>query len=127
MLLLLSDEILTFSQTLNFQLLACCTFPNIPDVVCGCLEVTCGVVTTRNVYVVLLSAFDWFVHRNRWAHEAFFYLTKSFETRPQLEVMIGITFGNGADNGDVVTLGADIVCGRHNGNIDVCSEGLVKK
>jgi len=117
--LILSNEVLTFPQALDFQLLACCTLPDIPDVIRGRLEVTGGIVATRYIRVVLLSAFDWFVHRNRGSHEAFFYLAKSLETGLQLKMVVRITFGNRADNGDVVAPRTDVVCGGYDGNIDV--------
>lgn len=125
--LFLSNEILAFSQALDFQLLARCTLPDISNIVCRRLEMTGGIVTPGNIHIVLLSALDWLEQRNRWAHEAFFNLTESLEARLQLEMVVGITFGDGADDGDVVAVRADVVCGRHDSNIDIWTQRSVKR
>jgi hypothetical protein len=85
---------------------------------CG-FKVTCCVITLAQEDVVLLSTFKWIIQRNWWAHEALQDLTQTIQTRLKLEMMVGIAFCNGRDYGNIVSLGADSMERRNNGNVDV--------
>jgi hypothetical protein len=52
-------------------------------------------------------------------HELLLNLAEAFKTRLELEVVVGRRLGHGGDNGDPVTLGADVVGRGDAGNVDV--------
>lgn len=81
----------------------------------------CGVVALREENVVVAAALQRLIQRNRLAHELLFNLAEAVKTGLELEVMVGVGLGNRRDNGDVVALGADVVSGRDNGDVDICS------
>ena len=69
------------------------------------------VITLANVDPIIHATFQRLVDRNRWAREAFRDGAEAFVARLQFEVRVGGGFGDGADDGDPVALGTDIVRG----------------
>ena len=80
----------------------------------------CGVVALRHEDVVVGAALEGLVQRDGLTHELFINLAKTVKTRLELEVVIGVGLGDGRDDGNVVALGADVVGGRDNVNVNVC-------
>ena len=76
----------------------------------GGLEVAGGVVALGDEDVVVLAALERLVKRDGRAHELLLNLAEAVETRLDLEVVVRVGLGDGADDGDVVALGADVVC-----------------
>ena len=56
---------------------------------------------------------------NKTYHELLLNLAEPLETGLELEVVVGGSLGNRGDDGDPVTLGADVVGRRDGGNVDV--------
>ena len=83
---------------------------NFAELTRSCLEVAGGIVALRQENVVVGTALEWLVKWNRWAHELLLNLSETVETWLKLKVVVAVTLGNGGDNGDVVALGADVVC-----------------
>jgi hypothetical protein len=82
--------------------------------------VTCGVVALRHENVVILAALKGLVERDGLAHELLLNLAETLKTGLKLKVVVAVALGDGGHNGDVVTLGADVVGRRDDGNVDVC-------
>lgn len=80
----------------------------------------CGIVALREEDVVVVTILERLVQRDGLAHELLLNLAETVKTGLELEVVVGIGLGNGRDDGDVVALGANVVGGRNNGNVDVC-------
>lgn len=78
-----------------------------------------SVVALGQEDVVVRTALDWLVERDGRTHELLLDRSKAVKTRLELEVVVAVTLGNGGDNSDVVSLGADVVCRRDNRNVDV--------
>ena len=76
----------------------------------GGLEVAGGVVALGDEDVVVLAALERLVDRDGRAHELLLDLAEAVETGLDLEVVVRVSLSNGADDGDVVALGANIVC-----------------
>jgi hypothetical protein len=53
-------------------------------------------------------------------HELLLNLSEAIDTRLELEVVVGSGLGNSGNDGDPVAFGADVVCGRDGGNVDIC-------
>lgn len=79
----------------------------------------CGVVTLGNEDIVLLAALQRLVNGDGRTHELLFYGTQALKARLELQVVVSIVLGNGRDDGNVVALGADVVCRRDHGNVDI--------
>jgi hypothetical protein len=82
--------------------------------------VACGVVALRHEDVVVGAALEGLVQRDGLTHELFLNLAKTVKTRLEFKVMVGVSLGDGRDDGNVVALGADVVGGRDNGDVNVC-------
>lgn len=52
-------------------------------------------------------------------------MAEAIEAGLQFEVVVGGCFGDGGYDGDIVALGADVVCGGDDGDVDVCVARLV--
>lgn len=78
-----------------------------------------SVVALGEEDVVLLAAVERLVQRDRGAHELLLDLAEAVEARLDLQVVVGVGLGDGADDGDVVALGADVVRPRYHGDVDV--------
>lgn len=78
-----------------------------------------SIVALRQENVVVNTALNWLIEWDGWAHELLLDRSKAFKTGLELEVVVAVTLGNGGDDGDVVSLGADIVCRRDDRNVDV--------
>jgi hypothetical protein len=81
--------------------------------------VTCGVVALRHEDVVVDTATSRLVQRDGRAYKLLLDLAETVETRLELQVVVAVALSDGGDNGDVVALGANVVCGRNDGNVDV--------
>lgn len=79
----------------------------------------CGVVALREEDVVVCAALQRLVQRDGLAHELLLDLSEAVKTGLELEVVVGICLSDSRDNGDVVTLGADVVGRRDDSNVDV--------
>ena len=80
----------------------------------------CGVVALRHEDVIVGAALEGLVQRDGLTHELLLNLAKTVKTRLELEVVVGVGLGDGRDDGNVVALGADVVGGRDNGDVNVC-------
>lgn len=69
-----------------------------------------GVVALRDEDVVVRAALERLVNRDRRAHELLLDFAEALETGLDLEVVVRVSLSNGADNGDVVALRANVVC-----------------
>lgn len=56
--------------------------------------------------------------------ELLFDLAQSLQPRLELEVVVGLGLGNGRHDGDPVALGANVMCGGHGRDVDVCKESV---
>ena len=77
------------------------------------------VVALGNEDVVVCAALKGLVNGDGRAHELLLDFTEAFKTGLDLEVVVRVGLSDSADNGDVVALGADVVCSRDHGNVDV--------
>ena len=68
------------------------------------------VVALGDEDVVARAALERLVNGDGRAHELLLDLTEAIKTGLNLEVVVRVGLSNGADDGDVVTLGADVVC-----------------
>lgn len=119
LLYLLLYKVLALPEPLNHQRLALCSLVNVLNIICRALEVARGVVTLRQEDVIRASVIHRLIQRDGSAHEFLSDLAQAFKSRLQLKVVVGLAFGDCRYNGNVVTLRADIVCGRNHGNVDV--------
>jgi len=76
----------------------------------GGLEVAGCVVALGKENVVACATLEGLIKWDRRAHELLLDLAETVETRLDLEMVVRISLSNGADDGDVVTLRANIVC-----------------
>lgn len=72
---------------------------------------TCSVVALGQEDVVVVAAFERLVKRDWLAHELLLDLSKTIDTGLELEVVVAVALRNGGYDGNVVTLGADVVGG----------------
>lgn len=79
----------------------------------------CRVVTLGDEDTVLLATLQRLVDGDWRTHELLFNRTQAFKARLELEVVVDIVLGNGRDDGDVVTLRADVVCRRDHRDVDI--------
>jgi hypothetical protein len=82
--------------------------------------VASSIVALREEDVVVLAALEGLVERGGLANELLFNLAKTVKTRLKLEVVVGVGLGNCRNDGDVVALGANVVGGGNDSNVDVC-------
>ena len=69
-----------------------------------------------------LLVFGWvpdFEEENKTYHELLLNLAEALDTRGELEVVVRRGLGNGRDDGDPVTLGADVVRGGDASDVDI--------
>lgn len=85
----------------------------------GSLKVAGCVVALGKEDVVARAAVERLVERDGSAHELLLDLAETVETRLDLEVVVRVGLSDGADDGDVVALGANVVCSRYHGDVDV--------
>lgn len=139
--LLLTNQVSTFPQSFNNQVMALSPTINISNIVRGSLEMTRGVITLGNENVVIETALKWLVQRDRWSlftmlvipcsvhsiklyikatyHEFLLNSSETLETCCKLKMMVCRCFGNSWDDSDVVALWTDIVCTRDHGDVDI--------
>lgn len=132
------------TQTLHLKLFTRATAVDILDIICGGLEVASSIVALGDEDVVFRTSAGGLIYRNRgtlmsvsvyisyvffagvWPktiathHELLLDLSEAVDTRLELEVVVGSGLGNSGNDGDPVALGADIVCGRDGGNVNIC-------
>jgi hypothetical protein len=80
---------------------------------------TSGIVALGDEYVIAHTTLKRLVQRDRRAQEFLLDLAEPLEAGLQLKMMIAITFGDGGNDGDVITLGADVVRRRDDCDVDV--------
>ena len=68
------------------------------------------VVALGDEDVVVCAALKRLVDRDGRAHELLLDLTEAIKTGLDLEVVVRVGLSDGADDGDVVALGANVVC-----------------
>ena len=107
------------SQAVDHQILTSSSSIKIPHVVSRSLKVTRCIITLGNEDLVLVTALERFVERDRGAHKFLLDFAQSLESGLELKVVVGATFGDGGDDGYVIVLGADVVCGRNDGDVDI--------
>ena len=83
------------------------------------LKMARSIITLRDEDVVSHAAFQRLIQRDRRALEFFLDPAEPVQARLQLEMVVALGFGDGGDDGDVVALGADVVCRGDDGDIDV--------
>lgn len=120
---------LDFSKALNDQVLALSPLIDVLDVICNILlalvtmndynarnltcrglEVACRIVALRDEDVVVAAILNGLVQWDGGTHELLLDLAEALEAGLKLEMVVAVTLSDGADNGNVVTLGADVVC-----------------
>ena len=79
----------------------------------------CGIVALGYKDVVFLAGLDWLVQWDRRAQKLLLDLAEAVKPRLKLEVVVAVALGNGGNDGDVVSLGADVVRRRNDGDVDV--------
>jgi hypothetical protein len=67
----------------------------------------------------LLTAFQWLIKRDRWAHEALQNLSKAVQAWLQFKVVVGRALCDGGYDGNIISLGADSVGGGDNRKVDI--------
>ena len=68
------------------------------------------VVALGDEDVVVCAALERLVNGDGRAHELLLDLTEAIKTGLDLEVVVRISLSDGAHNGDVVAIGANVVC-----------------
>lgn len=89
---------------------------------CRGLEVACGVVALGDKNVVLLSALNRFIERDRWTHESHQWCDAVSEYRiasSNLLMRISVVLGDGRDDSNEESLGSDILSSTENGDVNV--------
>jgi hypothetical protein len=76
----------------------------------GGLEVAGCIVALGDENVVVRAALEGLVNRDGRAHELLLNLAEALETGLNLKVVVRVSLGDGADDGNVVALGANVVC-----------------
>ena len=94
---------------------------DILDIICSSFKMAGSVIALRDENAVVDAALQWLIERDGWTHELLFDSSKTFKARRKLEVVVCIGLGDGGDDGDVVTLGADAVGAGDDGDVDVYS------
>lgn len=105
------------------------------DVVGGGLEVAGGIVALRDEDVVVDTALEGLVERDWWAlggvscffnrlvvgtyHELLLDPAEALKAGCELEVVVCVGLCHCGNDGDVVTLGAYVVCRRDHGDVDI--------
>ena len=79
-----------------------------------------GIVGSADEDVVVLAVGKRLVDGDRWTHELLFYSAETLKPGLKLKVVVGVGLGDGADDGDVVALGADVVGRGNDSDVDVC-------
>jgi len=80
------------------------------DLTSGGLEVAGCVVALGEEDVVVCAALKRLIDGNGRAHELLLNLAEAVKTGLDLEVVVCVSLSDGTDNGDIVALGADVVC-----------------
>lgn len=95
---------------------------DILDIIGSGLEVARCIVALRNEHVVVLTALNRFVKRDRCEIELLLDVlggTKAVFADLQFGLRVGIVFGDGGDDSDVIILRTDIMGRADNGNINI--------
>ena len=81
------------------------------------LEMARRIIALGDVDAVIDTRLQGLVQRNRRTHEGLLDAAETVEAVLELEMGVGVAFSDGGDDGDVVTLGADVVSGGDHGNV----------
>lgn len=106
-------------ETLDNEFLSRNSLVEISDVSCHALKVRAGIVGSADEDLVLCTIGNWLVDWCWVAQELLFNWAEALEASLDFEVVVGIGFGNGADDGDVVALRADVVGGGDHSDVNV--------
>lgn len=79
----------------------------------------CSIVALGDEDVVLLTVLEGLVERDRGTHELLLNFAQTLKAGLELQVVVSIVLGDGRDDGNVVALGADVMCGGDHRNVDV--------
>jgi len=109
----------TLPQTLDLQLLTHGPPVNISHIIRRGLEMARGIIALGDEDAVLGAIAGGLVQGDGRAHELLLDTAEAVEARLQLEVVVGGGLGDGADDGDVVAAGTDVVGGADHGDVDV--------
>lgn len=116
---LLLGNLDTLPQAFHLELLTRAPAVNVLDVIgCG-LEVARGVVALGDVDLVLGAVLQGLVQGDRSSQELLLDLAEALQTGLELQVVVCRCLSDGGDDGNPVALGADVVCGRNAGNVNV--------
>ena len=94
-------------------------FLDIDTLTGGRLKMTGGIVALGDEDVIVHTALEWLVERNGRAHESLIDVSEALEAWLKFQMLIDLRFGDGGDDGDIITLGADVMRGGDDGNIDI--------
>ena len=83
------------------------------------LKMARRIVALRDEDVVADTTLQWFVQRNWRALELFFYPAQPLESGLEFQMVVAVAFGNGRDDGNVVTLWTHVVRRGDDGDINV--------
>lgn len=137
LLLLVSNQVRTLAQPLDNQLVALSPEVDVLDIVGGGLEVAGGIVTLRDEDVVVDTALERLVEWDWWAlgsisyffvilmvvtyHELLLNPAEALKAGCELQVVVRVGLCHCGNDGDVVALGAYVVCRRDHGDVDIFS------
>lgn len=121
---LLLSNLDTLPQALHLELLTRAPAVNVLDVIgCG-LEVARGVVALGDVDLVLGAVVQGLVQGDGSSQELLLDLAEALQTGLELQVVVCGCLSDGGDDGNPVALGADVVCGRDAGDVNVLSKSV---
>lgn len=121
---LLLSNLDTLPQALHLELLTRAPAVNVLDVIgCG-FEVARGIVALGDVDLVLGPIVQGLIQGDGSSQELLLDLSEALQTGLELQMVVCRCLSDGGDDGNPVTLGADVVCGRNAGNVDVLFESV---
>jgi len=118
-LLFLAHQICPLSQSLNHQLTSLCSSIDIPNIIRSCLKMARRIITLRDEDIIIDSTLQWFIEWDRRTHEFLFDPAETFEAGCEFQMMVGGSFGDGGDDGDVVAFRTDGVGGGYYCYVDI--------
>ena len=77
------------------------------------------IITLGNKDVIVDTALQWLIEWNGRTEEFLLDLPEAVKAWLELEVMVAGAFGDGGDDGDVEALGADVMGGGDDSDVDV--------
>jgi hypothetical protein len=80
---------------------------NIPHVIGRRLEMARRIITLGDEDVIIDTTLQRFVERDWWTEEFLFDLAETFKAWCEFQMVVGCGFGDGGDDGNVVTFRTD--------------------